>query len=310
MAWESITPHVLQVEETVAKVVLGPVLYADLDQAITTYNLTTEQETLLSYIRPMIVGFSVYSAFPILNIQVSDLGVQSQRSKEGTSNPTGMWEYNDARLALFKTGDTYREMAYKYLQANRTTFSSWANSSASSFINELLVRSNEVLNTYLGKGENINTFLSLRPFLKLAQEKYIRPITCSGLLNDLILKAALNTSMSTQETQVYQYAQATCAWYALYEALPSLKCILVDGVMVTAMPAENSRTYAPLTQSERTEIRIDALEKAKNYEALLKSYLYENASLIPLYLESQCYLSTERKPGIDTNNGCSSFQIL
>jgi hypothetical protein len=91
--------------------------------------------------------------------------------------------------------------------------------------------------------------------------------------------------------RVVDYAKNALAWFGLFEAMPSLKAIIIDGSIVTAMPAESSRIYQPLSADDRKEIMADAEKKGDTYLSLLETYLDGNASNLPTYNTSPCFLA-------------------
>jgi hypothetical protein len=312
MAFASLRPYIIQVENEIAKTVLGVITYSQLDDAITNDSLTSEQSELLTFVQPMIAYFMAYYAMPTGNIIFSDMGVQQMSSKEGTSNPAELWRYNDARTSLFRSGDLYREFSYNYLQANQATFTDWSASDSYSFATSLLIQNSAELHRYIGKGQNIGTFQSLRPFMALAQEKYLQPLLCEVFLKELLDKRNTGIAYNSYELRVVDYAKTALAWFGLYEAMPSLKAIIIDGSMVTSMPAESSRIYQPLSTEDKNEIMADAEKKGETYLSLLETYLDAHASNLPTYNTSPCFLAKTagslKRPGYIEGN--HSFGII
>jgi hypothetical protein len=288
IAWNTLLPFVMQAELKFAKAVLGDTLYALLDTNITNDSLTPEQEELLTFAKPMIANFSMYIAAPQLNIHISELGFQDVSAKEGTSSPTSVGKYNDARLSFWRTADDYREFTYSYLQSNQGSFPDWVSSTAYTIYSKYFFRSNAELNEYLGMGSSVSTFLTLRPHIKLCEEKYITPVLCEDFVQDLKTKNAENT-LSLDELTLFDKIKSALAWLTIFEAAPTLNAVIEDGVLITALPEMRNKVFAVLTKDQISLIRQDAHDKGLMYLSALKSYLDKNNDKYPIYQQTDCF---------------------
>lgn len=293
-SWDSLSPHIKMVEDTIAVDMLGQVLY-DIIEA--NSSLTTYQEKLRGYMQTIISAFGMYYAAPQLNMSMSDFGFMEHRSSDGTASPVQLWRYNDVRVSMFFAGDTYRDLAYKYMQENQSEFSEWVSSDSYTIYNKLFVRSNKDLHQALGKGERVGTYLTLVPFLEIAQQKYLNAVFCNGLYADLLAKQKTNDTLTAYEAQAIYFAKSASAWFSLAEALPSIRVLMISGTMVTSMPAESSKVVSPISDTEKNVICQDAMNKGNLFLATLKKYLYDNASQFPLYEESTCYQKMQAAQG-------------
>lgn len=310
IAWNTLLPFVMQAELKFAKTVLGDALYALLDTNITAASLTTEQTELLAFIKPMISNFAMYIAAPQLNIHISELGFQDVSAKEGTSSPTSVGKYNDARLSFWRTADDYREFSFSYLQSNQSSFPDWVSSTAYTIYSKYFFRSNSELNEYLGMGSSVSTFLTLRPRIKLCEEKYIYPVLCQEFAETLKTKNAEN-NLSLDELTLLDKIKSALAWLTMYEAAPNLNAVIEDGVLITALPEMRNKVFAVLTKEQISLIRQDAHDKGLMYLAHLKEYLDVNSSLFSVYQNSPCYKSRVEQYNLPDNQPCTkSFGIF
>ena len=288
IAWNTLLPFVMQAELKFAKAVLGDTLYSLLDTNITNDSLTPEQEELLTFAKPMIANFSMYIAAPQLNIHISELGFQDVSAKEGTSSPTSVGKYNDARLSFWRTADDYREFTYSYLQSNQSSFPDWVSSTAYTIYSKYFFRSNAELNEYLGMGSSVSTFLTLRPHIKLCEEKYITPVLCADFVQDLKTKNAEN-NLSLDELTLMDKIKSALAWLTIFEAAPTLNAVIEDGVLITALPEMRNKVFAVLTKEQISLLRQDAQDKGMMYLAALKLYLDKNHDKYPIYEATDCF---------------------
>ena len=294
MSWLSFLPHVKLVEETIAIDILGQALY-DIIEANSSLN--AYQTKVRGYMETIISAHALYLAAPQLNLMMSDIGFTEHRSTDGSASSVSLWRFNDVRASMFFTADTYKDLCYKYLQDNAGEFTEWVASSSYTIYNSLLVRNNADLHAVIGKGERIGTFITLVPFLKLAQQKYIVPAMCTAFFSDLLTKQTENESLSAYEAQALEYAKGAMAWLALAEALPSIRVLIINGTLVTSMPAESSKVVQPISGIEKNDIINDATQKGEMYLGLLKKYLFDNADEIELYKTSPCYTQMLKQKG-------------
>ena len=307
MSWETLKPFVVQAEEKYAKIVLGG-LYPVLENAINTNTYAPGEKELLDYIFPMIANFTMYLAAPQVNIHISDLGFQENRSKEGTSTPASMVRYNDARLSFWRVADDYREFSYLYLQSNQSYFPSWTSSNAYSIYSQLLFRSNYELSEVLGMGNSVGTFLTLKSSIELSEAKYIHPLLCWDMFSRL-KDGNKDNSLTDEEKTLLEKVKKALGWMTLYEAAPTLTAVMEDGVLVTAVPPERNKMFQPLSEEQINRIRIDAHAKGTMYLSQLKQFLDETADTYPLYKNSNCYNLRINQYELPNNNAKKSFGI-
>jgi hypothetical protein len=282
MKYETLKPFITVVENGIVKTIIGAALYDTLDGAITGGNPSAEETAILELLRPMIANFTLYEALPQLSVMISDIGVQEVRSQDGSSAPAQIWRYNDSRWSYFRMGDQYRELVYKLLQENQSDYPDWVGSSAYTTYYQYFIKNNTDFHAEIGKGENCNTYLSLLPFLKLSQSRYITPLIGTAF-QDALLDKVKTGSLSSEESEVISLIKSALAWFTLSESLPSISPILMDGNLITSYPGEKSRVYVPLSPDEKTALRLEAERKAGFYIGRLKNYLVDNASSLTLF---------------------------
>lgn len=306
IAWATLSPFAKQSEIKYVIPVIGQALYDEINTAIDNDDLTNAHIKLLEWLYPMIANFTIYTAAPQLNIHISELGFQEQSSKEGTSHVASMIRYNDARLSLWRTAIDYREFTYTHLRTNQTNYPLWAESEAYVVYNQLFIRESKELHTHLGYGQSVSTYLTLRPYINMAEETYIYPILGDTMCAHL-KKQRETDDLTPEEKQLMEKILPALSWAALYQAAPTLTAVLEDGNLITALPPEQSKVFSPLSEAQLSKIQADAYAKSAQYLSRLKAFLDENISTYPLYENSPAAKNRQTEYNLPNNYGKKSF---
>jgi hypothetical protein len=96
-----------------------------------------------------------------VNVMVSDMGVMQNRSSENTATSATQWSYRELRNQYHNDIQVFAEQLYYFLQMERANFPFWSGSAADSEYNELLLRNNKELGSYLNTADSVRTFMGL-----------------------------------------------------------------------------------------------------------------------------------------------------
>jgi hypothetical protein len=221
---------------------------------------------LLKKARRVVARATMYLVYPHINVTAGDMGVQQNKAANDTSTPSSQWSYNDSRLSYRDGIETSSESLLILLQDYKENYPKWVNSKAFSQYNSLFVRNNEELGKFLNTKDSIRAYIAFRPFLQLAEEKYITPIIPKDRL--VFLKYALKngTHIPEVEFDIWQI-QRVMAWYALYEGLPFLN-IRMDGttINIAAMAKTSDKDKIVLINAAKENALLFYTELKAKYE--------------------------------------------
>jgi hypothetical protein len=287
-AWVNLKPFVLLSETKYIRPMLGAAYYAELADKIQAENLSVEETELVSLLAPLLANCSVYHASPIIRVVVSDNGIQEQKDTESTLTPASNAAYTEFRMNLWNNATLYRNLAFQYMQDNIGAFETWAESPSYTESQELFIRNNDQLSNELGMGDSVDTYMALRTHIKTAEQKYLFPILCTDFAAHL-LTAIKEGTLTEYEEALIVHIKSASAWYGLYEAAPTLRATIQNGMLLTFLPIENSKVFQPIPFNEMQAIQSQAKSKAEGFIAKIIEYLDLNAADLPQYQDTTCY---------------------
>lgn len=116
------------------------------------------------------------------------------------------------------------------------------------------------------------------PFVKVAQEKYTKPIVGSKLYDKLIA-GVIASSLSADETVLVKLLRPIVGWYTLYECIPFINLKLKNkGILKSGTDFSSNADL-----SETRYLREECRNQSEWYVQRLQDYLCKNGKLFPEY---------------------------
>ncbi len=252
-AFESVSESIDLAEQKFLLPILDTPQYSDLSTDLTLNTLDANQQILLKHCRRVVANAAMYLAYPTLNVMQSDLGIQQVKSREGTSEPANQWRYQEARSFYLVAATQAIEELYGYLQENKNTFLLWRNGKGFSEYNSLLIRNNKELGQHLNTADSVRAYIALKPFIMLAESKYINPIVPASKIIELKNAVSGNTITIPQQMELNRIQQAL-AWSAYYEAVPFLSFETNTQAITVTMQMDGMSSKRPVSNEERKSL--------------------------------------------------------
>jgi hypothetical protein len=273
MAWDSLQESVELAEQKYLLPVLDTPQYSDLQADLTANTLDADQTQLLKYCRRVIANGAMYLAYPTLNVQASDMGVQQSKSREGTSEPANQWRYQEARTFYLTTTAQAIEDLYIFLQENKTTYLLWANGKGFSEYNDLFIRTNKELGEYINTADSVRAYITMQPFVRLAETKYIKAVVTPAKVDELKTALSTNTFTGTQASELEQI-RFCLAWCAYYESIPFISYEIGTQAITVAMQLDGMTKKNAVSLEERKMLAKAAYDTMTPLlESLKKTYI-------------------------------------
>lgn len=292
--WNTLLPYVEQAENDYIIPLLSQAQYDDFSSVVNgpanadkTFEQMFSNTIKLDCFRLMaraLANYALYEAFPFLNTSVGDIGVTQQQSKEGTSTAAPQWRYESRRAAHLNVADSYADKMLAFLELHKDLFTSWAGSSSFTVNKDLFIADSKKLSEYLGTGESRRAYLSIRPYIRLAEKQYIVPALGKPLYDEMKSQLVSNPlDVSAGNALLLPYVREAVAWAAYYDALPFISIkITGDGVQVISRnDGVNNRNAA--SKDDKAEARAQAGRLMDRFLNELRLYLDEKAADYPLY---------------------------
>lgn len=313
MAWATFKPMVDQAERKYIVPLISQALY---DALNTAYNaapqtLTSAQSTLLGYVQRALAYYAFYEILPYLTAAVGDLGVQEIQSSENTAIPARQFILNDLRENAAQSADAFADALLEYLEANANTFPLWRDSSAYTIVSELFINSTAEFEQHLAISNSRRVWLTLRPFVKLAEVEYILPAISQSLFDDLKAKlaAAHTTPLTTPYKTLVSKIQRALAWLTVYKALPwAAIAFNPQGISVSSTgDGIQLKTTADRLRFETA--KTEATNNGMSFLRDLKKYLDDHCDDYPLYEFNDFESDTQPAYELPNNEGKRSFMV-
>lgn len=135
---------------------------------------------------------------------------------------------------------------------------------------------------YLYQNTQVNESVEatkIYPFIRLAQDKWIEPLTGTNLIAKIKTDSANESISGNYLTLRDNYLRPALCWFALQEMLPSLNFKIDNG----SIAQHNSENTTAVGMSEMNAVIDQAKSNARYYADRMQDYLSNNSSLFPEY---------------------------
>lgn len=282
--WRTMERHIVKAEQQILLPIIGQAQYNDLVGATTP---TVNQLALIDKCRWVIAVAAMWYALPSLNVMVSDMGVMQNRSSENTATSATQWSYRELRNQYHNDIQVFAEQLYYFLQMERANFPFWSGSAADSEYNELLLRNNKELGSYLNTADSVRTFVGLVPFIRTATVNTIVPVVGQSTVDNMVLDLQNNTAAT--DPILLDYVRRALAWQAFYDALPFINIMTGTTSITIAVMEDGMHTHTP---ADIEKLKRHAEQQLTNSMAVLNNYWQtQNPPTTPT-----CFLDNAHKP--------------
>lgn len=310
MAWETLSPFVAIAEQRYIVPLLGSDQYAALDNAYTAAAnetlLTTNEKALLEKVRWPLAYYTAFIAMPNLLTMVSDMGITEQQSTGGNATPSRQWVFESQYSETEKSAEAFADMLLSWLETNRATYPQWANSTARTINQKLLIDSTATLEHYVYVNQSRRAWLHLRPFTEQVEQDYILPALGADFWAE-IQTAMLGTPSANQQKLIDRLRRAV-ATMAVGFALPRMALTATAGGALYAQTGDINFTNEEARRQQ--QIAIDYVTRGQGYLSEAKKWLDENASLFTTYQASTAVGNGEAPYNLPNNSASkNSFMI-
>ncbi|NKI28264.1 hypothetical protein HCG49_17050 [Arenibacter sp. 6A1] len=137
----------------------------------------------LALAQEAVANFGYYLHMPIGALQVSDNGfytVDSENTKTATDK-----QFKELQRSLLRGGHEALDDLLSFMEENAAKFEPWTTSASYTVYKDLLVKDTATFNSYYHIFNSRQTFLALRPNIKVVEDQFIKPVIGDALLRDL-----------------------------------------------------------------------------------------------------------------------------
>lgn len=281
------------------------------DELITQHdsdNLTPANLKALPFIQRTLANYTMYLYSDIGNLSISDTGIQQNVSEN--SVPAQQRAIENFKRKSMKSGEVAMEKLLLFLETNEGSYPTWKNSNAYTKGRELFIKTAEELTNYLAVNDSRRLYRKLIPYLRRAEEMYLKKILCTDQYAELKIADKTNT-YTAKLTALLNECKPLVAYRALQKALPELR-VIVDhtGLNLSNTGDQGFNTRGRAFGAEASQLRESTSESMQEYSDNLILFLEENILDYPLYSDSTCYASkAEPGPAHQVENSSSNNYV-
>jgi hypothetical protein len=273
-----ILPFVEQAAVEFIQPFLSAAYYTELKDALIAANyvltdLTAAQQAVISHLRRSEANYGFYRALPAMLAVIG--GGSFKESTNQNTQGARQWVHRENKANYIATADLFMDLALEVLEKTPASYTTWSGSEAFTVHQSLLLSS---VADFVGIGKSRRTFLKLKNYIKMAEDRHIVPAISRQLLAALIVKKQAGTAFTSHETIVVDYLFQAISNFALFMGAPELMLdISADGIRVvsTADGIVSKTTTDRMLYNDWLK-RIDG--NGRHYLALVKKYLDENVA--------------------------------
>lgn len=305
-AYASIKPALIQAELQYVRKLMGDAEYDLLDTNFNGGGLTAAQQKIIYFAQSALVNFALYNNLAGLNALIGDLGISELSDSGGTANPVRLWSYKELKTSLGDKADDSGDALLSAMEKQPGQFTLWEASPQFTITKELFINTTEEFSELVNISGSRRTWISIRRFLKQAELKYILPILCQALFDE-IKGQILNRSVTADNETLLSMIRPALASYSICEALPNINVrIAFDGIL------SRSGTDGPGRQASNEQTAELLRHNQVNsgfWSNRLKKHLEDNLDTYPLFRDSDCCNSLVANNRLKDNSGKKSFRV-
>lgn len=309
--WDTLRLFVEQAEDTYILPLIGSGIFVFLKAIVESPGFDPDNsfndplyKSLYTRLCRALAHYTMYEGLPFLNTPVGDQGVMQQSSKEGTATPAAQWRYESRRAAHLDNADRFADQLLEFMESNADAFPDWKASPSYTVTKDLFLPNSKTLSVYLNSQGSRRAYLAMRPWIRLAEKKYIIPAIGQQLFSE-IKSELLNGAVSDANTVLLRYIQEACAWASYWEALPNLPLkITCEGFLIKSV-ADGIHTVSGANDRDKQQAYDSARGNMDTFLSSLKRFIDAHIDDYPLYRDDPASGNKQPSYKLKDNKKCS-----
>lgn len=305
---EAIMPSVKAIQRKVLLPdYLGKELMDDLEAAIESNSLSSEQEDLLHQVRNALAPLAVAHYMSATLSEIGDSGPREVNSENAIG--ARLWVFNKQTASFIEDGEQALSDLLDYLEDNYTNNTLWNQSKAFTGLHECLINSTKEFNRHVFINRSHQFFKSIQAVIRIIERTILRK-KISKAFYEHLLAAQQGNSATEEEREAIELANRSVAHLAIaYCKLPIM--LGNDGAVQLTPDNRQSDQRVALTSPsgfDADKYKAEMLDEGRKYLLDLRKYLDENSSdtVMQLYynsgLRQNPASSGYSNPAIDNSN--------
>lgn len=294
-------PYLEDAENIYIIPVIGQEMYDAINATVTDELLTAKQK-----IQRALAYYAMYDMTDFLNLNITGNGIREANSENTTQ--TRQWVLNQGKRAALHKADQLLDMALKFMEDNKASFTAWAESEAYTEFTDLFIHTATEYNKFVRIQDSRRTFLRLRPFMEDVENSLIKKTIGEDFFNTLKTEDATG-SFTEVNVIIIKMIKDCVANYAMgYGALDMPMNFEASGIKVVSTDDGITRKQ---DAGDKQLMNYVAMRKNMGEQKLheLKNYLIANAASYEDFDGSDAEENDFPTPIIHDNTNRKSFMV-
>jgi hypothetical protein len=307
MSFDTLKPIIEGAEINYIIPFIGIEFFEELDTAYNSVNpLSPANAAIIKALQRALANYTAYEAARTTNLMITDSGAMEQQPEN--SAPARQWNHKMQLDTSIAAADRFLDYALEFLETHEDDYPTWKGSPQYLVSKALFINKTSEFNGLVDIGNSRRTFLLIRPFLKLVEDKFFVPAmgkTFFSHLKDALLQDTLSAD---EETLINDYLVRPLAHLAFVEASPRLKLVITGAGIKTVSSSDGITQSQDAAEMVKELIRSNQ-DNGTTFLASMKKYLEDNADLFPTYKNSTYYQNQQPNTDLHDNFGKNSFMV-
>lgn len=207
-----------------------------------------DYEALLVKVRRALANLAYYLYIPIGQVQISDSGIRIASTEN--LKTAFQWQVDKIEQSFLDAGYESLEDMLEFLEENKDTYTTWAESDAYTEFKELFISTARVFNQYFNISASRRTFVALQATMRKVEDFYIKA-TLGNTLFAEIKTQILSGEIDDDNESYLEKIRPAVANLTISRAIADLSVKITDqGAVVINLVGDTSRqkTTAPDNQ--------------------------------------------------------------
>lgn len=184
---------------------------AQYNASVALPNNTTHAE-LIRLVKIAVANLGMMLYYPVLKVQITSAGLQNAIAKEKQLTQA---DKQDLFNHLQDKGYDAIEQMLAYLEANKSTFTAWANSNAYTEINGFFLRNATEFDAVLNINASRRFYQSIKGMVQITERTLIKPAMPTEVYNELRTAFLANTLSEVQAELLNYYVRPALAYLTI-----------------------------------------------------------------------------------------------
>lgn len=283
-----IKPYIEDAQESIIVKAFGQELITELDNqhnGVSGASLSPNNALLLPKIQRTLAWYAYLKYLPFSIGNDGDNGLQEVGTE--STQPVRIGVLDKRQRETERNAVEGLERALFFLEQNRDNYGTWTASPAWAKYKNLFIWSATEMTNYLpAVGQNYRLYLTLRPYIALAERDYILPILGQDMFDEL-KAVVLSNSITSDENELLFYVNRALAYTAFAEALPNMNVVVLGSGNLRILSDFDGIYHQKAPDAATLKAFICGKESdAKTYRNALKRSLTANADKYPTFKSS------------------------